>query len=423
MCPLCVKIKAEDTIPKLHLDEIKKQAEKAIRDIYHKKVKAGQIHTGLLNATGRCLEDAMSQGYGQVDWNTPDAEMYQSLRQNVWHFSAAKNYQQVKDLSALLIEKNRLGERVRTFSEFRDACRKANRKFNETWLKTEYNQAIGGATMAARWVEFQKNADAMPMLKYVTVGDSNVRDEHALLDGTKRPVNDPWWNSYYPPNGWGCRCDVQQLSNPKAKATSNPPQIGISPMFNHNLAKDGNVFPEGAAYYRGVPRSVIQKSIINLPNAYKKVSGTNIKVHILHGIDEMKDNIQIARYLDKEGHKVTLLPVVGKNDDKLREIIYGTKDFIPGKNPDALIDGVLFDLTDIKNPTINNFKTRINQKVVKKSTRQAHSVVIRLLGKMTESDINRVLKGQYNNSSSLKDVWIINGNEIMKKDRSQYYKE
>ena len=57
------------------------------------------------------------------------------------------------------------------------------------------------------------------MLQYVTAGDEKVRDDHAILDGVVADINDPFWNTYYPPNDWNCRCDVIQLSNPDAPAT------------------------------------------------------------------------------------------------------------------------------------------------------------------------------------------------------------
>lgn len=44
--------------------------------------------------------------------------------------------------------------------------------------------------------------------EYVTVGDSRVRAEHAALDGTRLPKDDPFWRRFLPPNGWNCRCQA-----------------------------------------------------------------------------------------------------------------------------------------------------------------------------------------------------------------------
>ncbi len=47
--------------------------------------------------------------------------------------------------------------------------------------------------------------------QYVTVGDDRVRPEHAALEGTTAPKDSVIWKSTWPPNGWGCRCQVIYL--------------------------------------------------------------------------------------------------------------------------------------------------------------------------------------------------------------------
>ena len=57
--------------------------------------------------------------------------------------------------------------------------------------------------------------------EYVTMRDDRVRPEHEELDGIRRRVGDPFWDIYWPPNGWNCRCqavaiyeDVTQTREP-----------------------------------------------------------------------------------------------------------------------------------------------------------------------------------------------------------------
>jgi phage-Barnase-EndoU-ColicinE5/D-RelE like nuclease2/Phage Mu protein F like protein len=38
------------------------------------------------------------------------------------------------------------------------------------------------------------------------------RLKHKCWDGIVLPWNDPWWDSHYPPNDWGCSCGVEVLS-------------------------------------------------------------------------------------------------------------------------------------------------------------------------------------------------------------------
>lgn len=44
--------------------------------------------------------------------------------------------------------------------------------------------------------------------KYVTVEDSRVRPTHAILDGVCLPKDHPFWQLFYPPNGFNCRCQA-----------------------------------------------------------------------------------------------------------------------------------------------------------------------------------------------------------------------
>jgi phage gp29-like protein len=45
-------------------------------------------------------------------------------------------------------------------------------------------------------------------------GDSiRPRQMHLGWHGTVLPADDPWWESHYTPNGWGCKCRVTALSN------------------------------------------------------------------------------------------------------------------------------------------------------------------------------------------------------------------
>ena len=52
----------------------------------------------------------------------------------------------------------------------------------------------------------------MPYLEYTAVMDDRTRDEHAALDGHIYPIDDPFWQTFYPPNGFNCRCNVIQHS-------------------------------------------------------------------------------------------------------------------------------------------------------------------------------------------------------------------
>ncbi len=53
---------------------------------------------------------------------------------------------------------------------------------------------------------------ATPYWRYRTMGDGRVRPLHRAWNDTLLPAKDPWWSSHYPPNGFRCRCYVENIS-------------------------------------------------------------------------------------------------------------------------------------------------------------------------------------------------------------------
>ncbi len=239
----------------------------------------------LLKLVALKLQDAVFKGFGKdftsVDWDTPDAEMLHKLTQNVWHFSSAKNYQELKDLTLAL--KDSKGK-LRTFTDFREQALKINDKYNNVWLKTEYTQIVLSSTSAARWIDFMKNVKDMPNLQYSTVGDNNVRTTHQLLDGIVKRYDSTFWNYYYPPNGYLCRCDVLQLLKRALKETKDGdiPNIVIPAMFKTNIAKTGLIFPKAHPYYKGVPDDVYKAGVKARLQVQRKVIKTWAKTNLVN---------------------------------------------------------------------------------------------------------------------------------------------
>lgn len=234
-----------------------------VKQIWKNKTMPDEIDKQLTLFFASEFWKAVEEGYGvqleDADFNSPDYNMLKHLQENVYQFSAAKNYAQLKAISQSLLDEN---GKLRTFEQFRQAAAEINNEFINQWLKAEYNFAKTAAQMASRWQQIEEDKAVLPLLKYTTAGDERVRREHQELEDVTLPVDDPFWSEYYPPNGWNCRCDVQQLTSGRITDKSKITLPEKMPaMFRFNSGKDRIAFPPGHPYYDGLPENVKVQAI------------------------------------------------------------------------------------------------------------------------------------------------------------------
>ena len=79
-------------------------------------------------------------------------------------------------------------------------------------IRTILRTNVRTAHAAARWQAQQENGKRRPYLLYDAIDDAVTRPSHRALDGLVFRVDDPFWRSHYPPNGWNCRCRVRALT-------------------------------------------------------------------------------------------------------------------------------------------------------------------------------------------------------------------
>ena len=156
--------------------------------------------------------DVLNSAFEQTKMS---ATMRDSLERSTYVFSGLKTFHELNEAFPALIDEN--GNR-KPFERFLNDVQKVDKTYNEHYLRAEYNFAHASAMMAAKWEAFAEDGDRYN-LQYRTVGDDHVRPEHAALNGTTLPFSDAFWDSYYPPNGWNCRCTVVQVRKTKYPET------------------------------------------------------------------------------------------------------------------------------------------------------------------------------------------------------------
>lgn len=78
-------------------------------------------------------------------------------------------------------------------------------------LRIMFDTNIRMAHAAGDWAKIERVKETRPYLMYDAVMDGRTRPQHKGWSGTVLPVDDPFWDTHYPPNGWRCRCRVRQL--------------------------------------------------------------------------------------------------------------------------------------------------------------------------------------------------------------------
>lgn len=237
------------------------QISSLIRAIYNGKVNPLKLPKKLYEEIADHLTEGVYKGYkgglSSFAFDSPDYRMVKVLRENVYLFSAAKTFNYVLSTEGLIVE----GNDILPFKEFKKRALLVYDQYNETYLRTEYETAIGQAQNARAWQDIESVKESFPLAKYQTSNDANVSIICRPLDGVILPVDHPFWTTHSPKNHFGCRCYVQSVRDvPEVKPPSDilEPQEG----FRMNPGIAGEVFDKSHPYF-------------DIPKQYKKFAKTN----------------------------------------------------------------------------------------------------------------------------------------------------
>lgn len=159
---------------------------------------------------------------------------------------------------------------ARSWGEFRKLAVPLTGQYYEHWLEAEFDAATRGAQAAAEWERVWNEREIFPLLRYNTMLDNSVRPTHQVLEGVTLPVEDPFWKTYYPPNGWRCRCYVSQLESGELRHPLGPVNpADVPPLFRNNPGVSGEIFTREHPYFATVSQEVA-KAILQSAAPQKK---------------------------------------------------------------------------------------------------------------------------------------------------------
>lgn len=137
-----------------------------------------------------------------------------NARQYATTVSGLASLDQIKTVVNL---SNKAIEDGSTFQEFQKAVKESGIELSPHHLDNIFRTNIQNAYAHGIWTQQQKNKANRPYLKYSSLTDSRVRPSHLALNNIIRHIDDSFWYTHYPPNGFQCRCGVDALTEAQAK--------------------------------------------------------------------------------------------------------------------------------------------------------------------------------------------------------------
>lgn len=229
--------------------------QKLARQIFTGKVDLLHLPKEVYRFTYEELLTALYKGFGTtwnktVTWDEVDRALLGRLRTNVYHFSAAKTFNQISEMSAAMYD----GDRVVPFKEFRAKVDDIAKVYNESWLATEYNTVLESASSAASWQRFEKEKKTFPNLRYSSI--ETACEICTPMNGIVLPVTDSFWNSHNVPQHFNCRClllqeesTVEVSESGRIETLNHYLTEKKSPVFMNNPGKSGVVFNKKHPYF------------------------------------------------------------------------------------------------------------------------------------------------------------------------------
>ena len=347
--------------------------------------------------------------------------MAQHLREDVFVFSGFKTYRELREAANLLRDKNGL---LKSFDRFYKDVAAINEKYNRHWLKAEYIFAQASSEMAAKWADFEQDGDDYD-LQYRTAGDDRVRYEHRVLHRVTLPTSDPFWDEFFPPNGWRCRCTVVQVRRGKyprsdsntaiqqgREATYQAGKNGVNKaaIFRYNPGKQQVVFPPHHPYYEVSERErrAIMTALYPEEKAYTVIPTTagQLRIHSGHGKGEREENIRVASYFtNKYGYKIDLLdnPDGVKSADSFNRTLGYEEEY---------------KVNQKEHPT----KSSIDN-LLRKAKEQADHIVLWIDSDISLEDLSAALRSRVKRSENIMSVTLVLGGKDISLARAEIVSE
>lgn len=221
--------------------------------------------------------------------------MRTALQDNARLFGSLKTNAQLFEASKLLLNND---GKLKPFSEVSKDFDKLNVNYNQNYLEAEYEFAVASSQAAAQW----ENTNSRYNLQYRTAQDERVRASHQALADITLPKEDPFWSSFYPPNGWRCRCVAVEVLKGKYDESDSGTAITAGEKATTEIGKDGKNRLEIFRFNPGA-----QKVVFPPEHPYGKVKGAAKAKEVAAGLSVVNSRNLVKEWMNKTIEKKPLI--------------------------------------------------------------------------------------------------------------------
>lgn len=346
------------------------------------------------------LLQAVSDGSGkniyQLNAHGRDYKMLSDIRNNIISFCMAK---------IMTIKK-----------EAKQSGLKSTLEKHRQYAEAEYRLILSGTQMGQKWRDIVNRKNELPWLRYDAVNDERTREDHKKLDGVTLPVEDPFWNTWLPPNGWNCRCTVLQLASAeRVEAPSLPNDTETPPYLRHNPGISGIIFGDQHGYFKQaataaeIRNAAAELALFDI--VFINSNGAKVLRHPFGDPNpaEAAFNLHICQII---------------TDSKLTIRIEPYKNVRNKKNPDFSFNSIMGDFKQFKGNNVYNFVEN-GAKDTRNKSNPADSInlicYVMPSSKYNKEKLSKALARVYSKGrkTNVKQIWIVIDRKLVMLDRTQ----
>jgi hypothetical protein len=222
---------------------------------------------------------------------------------------------------------------------------KDDTKYINWRIRIIYNTNMRTAYSAARYRSQLEAADLRPIWVYKSMlTGKNRRQEHIALHNKAFRYDDPFWNTYYPPNGWECKCSVETQSESgaekrhldilKSGPEGNPPALTEA----DGTAVDWEKFAGKTWNYNGGEEALAPD--FSKYQDLKEIRMDDGRTALRHIIDRYREDMDQTKM--SAGQFAMLINRMEKGETRPKEILYQVGN-LAGDRFNVLLDAGISD--------------------------------------------------------------------------------